>query len=55
MRACVRACSAYVTCLVNEGVNRCISGSDFFFLIHAIRVALIDVLLKSFTHESMNE
>ena len=31
VRACVRACSAHVICLVNGGVNRCISGSEFFF------------------------
>ena len=31
VRACVRACSAHVICLVNGGVNRCISGSEFSF------------------------
>ena len=31
VRVCVRACSAHVICLVNGGVNRCISGSEFFF------------------------
>ena len=31
VRVCVRACSAHVICLVNGGVNSCISDSDFFF------------------------
>ena len=31
VRACVRASSAHVICLVNGGVNRCISGSEFSF------------------------
>ena len=31
VRACARACSAHVICLVNGGVNRCISGSEFSF------------------------
>ena len=55
MHVCMRECSTHTICLVNGGVNRCISGSKGGGEIHTIRVILIDVLRKSCTHESMNK